>query len=159
MNGLKSALLTLAAPLVIVGCDGRNPPGYNAQKPDDRQAITSLMTDFACRCAQFGPEGDFSDIKTKAIALAPRIDSRFEENVDPHHTFTLSVVGKLDSTLWSDNHYSMTCGPNNTLEARDPCANYMAYISSAVSNNLMCSQLSDLTWMTKRDAMCDVINP
>lgn len=158
MKGLKSALLTLAAPLAIAGCEGHSPPGYNASKLEDRQAITSLMTDFACRCAQFGPEGDFSDIKERAVTLAPHINSQLEEEVGPHHIFTLSAVGKLNSALWSNVPYSMTCGPNSMLEAKDPCTSYAADISKAVSN-VTCSQLSDLSWTSNNDSGCDGVGP
>lgn len=158
MKGLKSALLTLAAPLAIGGCDGHNPPGFNAKKPDDRQAITSLMTDFACRCAQFGPEGDFSDIRGRAVILAPQINSQLEEKLGQNHAFTLRAVGNQDSALWSDIHYSMTCGPDGTLKARDPCTYYTANISNAVSN-VMCAKLSDLPWTTQHDGMCDAMSP
>ena len=154
MNGLKSALLALAAPLAIAGCEGHNPPGYNSQKPEDRQAITSLMTDFACRCAQFGTKGDFSDIKTRAETLAPQIDSEFDENANPSRTLTLDAVGKLDSVLWSNVDYSMECGPGNTLKARDPCTYYTAQISSAVAN-AACTKLSDIPWTSEHDGGCD----
>lgn len=153
---MKSALLTLAAPLAIAGCDGHNPPGYNSQKPEDRQAITSLMTDFACRCAQLGSGGDFSDIKVRAEALAPQIGSHFEENLGP--TYTLSAVGTRDAFLWSHIDYSMTCGSDNTLKAKDPCTYYTANISDAVSDTL-CVKLSDIPWTTKHDGMCDIPTP
>ncbi len=154
MKGLQSALLTLAVPLVMGGCDEHNPPGYSANKPEDRQAITVLMTDFACRCAQFGPDVDFNYIKEKAATLAPQINSQLEEGSGLRRTLTLSAVGNQDSALWSDIHYSMTCGPNDTLKAKDPCTSYTADISSAVSS-AVCTQLSDLPWKTQHDGTCD----
>lgn len=154
MNGVKSTLLALTAPLAIAGCEGHTPPGYNSQKPEDRQAITSLMTDFACRCAQFGTKGDYSDIKSRAETLAPQIDSEFVEDTDPHRTLTLRAIGNPESLLWSNVHYSMTCGPDNALKARDPCTYYTAQISSAVAN-AACTNLSDIPWTNEHDGGCD----
>jgi|GEM_PF-4005455 len=150
---IKSTLLALATPLAIAGCEGRNPPEYNSQKPGDLQAITSLMTDFACRCAQIGSGGDFSDIKVRAETLAPQINSRLEENLGP--TYTLSAVGARDTLLWPRINYSMSCGPGNTLQANDPCTHYTANISDAVLDTL-CTKLSDIPWTTRHDGMCDI---